>query len=219
MARQILTALMERAILVLIIALAAVFGIGQLPVDPLTRRFILLAAYFALLSFAVYSFRAKKPGELAPNGYRPVFNRIVIVVVALLGLIPVYWSFTPYSIPELPIKIINTTPTDVQIFSDARFSVRVPVSPVINQDFATGYIQLRAAGKNSINQTLTIPAGGELMVWVRVISPSSYRSYFEQGNAILQIVISRVDHGVIVKQNIPFNMYAFNKYTYQLVIK
>jgi hypothetical protein len=223
--QQIASTLIEKAVLVLIFALAAVFGISLSPADPFTRRIIVLVAYILLLSFAVYAFTAKKPSELATNVYRPVFQlkaKTAIVIVAILGLIPVYWAFkpsVPYSMPELPIKIVNNTPTDVQIYSKAQFSVQVPVSPFMNQDLATGYMQLHVVDETSISHILTIPANGELVVWSEIIAPSTYRSFLEQGNTTIQIIITRADSGFLVKQDVPFDMNTLTKYYVELVVK
>jgi hypothetical protein len=108
----------------------------------------------------------------------------------------------------------------VQIYSKAQLSIQTPVSPFMNQQEASGYAQLHIDGETSPNNLITIPANGELVVWAEIIAPSTYRSFFEQGNTTLTLFISRADNGFfLTTDEIPFDKQTFSNSFDELVIQ
>lgn len=173
-------------------------------------KLVTLTAFLLTLIWVVYVWRSKQPSTTEPSTFLPRFGtkvRIASIFLVVLAALPVLWSFRPvptFSIPELMIKLVNESTSDVAIYYMGEFFLTVPQTPATDTQVASGRIQLHRTEGSVDDQKLVVPAQGELVLFAEFLNPSEYRTFLKAGKTILRIVIFQSDGKMLTKAGIAF---------------
>lgn len=131
-------------------------------------------------------------------------------------LVPSTASFT---IPPLVINLINPTDQDVFVSEGADFSLLVGARVSVGTTVATGRLHLVPVGAPE-QDTLKVPAKGELHLLGYFRNPLQYRTYLENGNTDILLYIYHTGSGFFWNNQVfPFDRNYLNKYRLDIETK
>jgi amino acid transporter len=181
---------------------------------------IITGLYLLLLVVAIYVIFSRQQSKINPNIFLPRFSkriRLFIVIILIISTIFIFQFIrsysSPYTIPDLQIKIINNGSNEIPIYDRGEFFLTVPETPLSDTIVASGRIKLKKFDDNSLYQTeLVIPPKGELIVYAQVINPVEYRIFFERENADMRLILNQKNGKTLSRSGIPFDRNTFSNF-------
>jgi hypothetical protein len=184
------------------------------------NRLVLVVCYLLLASGAGYVWLAKRPGVLDPGRKYPRYGKLMRAISALAVLVatvPFVWSFIPFRLPPLQLRVVNYSPTEISISDRGEFMLWLVVPAAEDKWITTGWLKLQCelCGHNSDGR-LTIPTGTGLPLRAEVVHADAFQRYWNDEDMILITSLRSVDG---LNRNwdspIPFTQDAFRRYFVQ----
>jgi hypothetical protein len=158
-------------------------------------RPLLVILYVVLLAGTVFVLVSGRPSQIDPLRRLPRFGRwpkVASVTATILALLPVIWSFVPYSIPPFQIQVRNHGKYGIVIKDQAVFYIKVPESPASNRFVTSGMCQMFwFEPPAQRDKPLLVFPEGTADLKCQMLDPLEYQSFVESGK--MEVELSIVD--------------------------
>jgi hypothetical protein len=187
---------------------------GEYPGDLLIKALV-VGLYLILFAGGVFILTAKYASLLEPQ--RRIYRfgkwpKIMAVVVLVIGLVLVGWSFVPYSLPPLKVRVINHTPYSVLLSDEADFFIKVPDSAESSLSAGAGACQLSwLETPTQRDKPILVSKDNSVNLVCRIVNPVRYRRWFRSENMKLDVWLHK-DDGTNVMGTLAFNRNSVENY-------